>query len=317
MIELLKKNYFVIGALIIFVGVLISILWGEVEFVPKQILTLDSNHQTVTKDYVFPKIVYPIMNFVSSAVIPFGITLIITMFFVNNFTKQENKQLQEQLLAFQNNTAENAIYSIFKTIIEPSFFEIVKEDVLNCKMIRKDAKWIYDIEEKDGKMKMTRTISYTVKNLSTKNQSEIVKASGFSNSYVKTQVVELKYKKQGDSNGFQTIYSINDENPEESSASVEKNIEVEGANSVEIIKKITQIFESKFVYETHFANEPLTDLEIEVNFPENYIFSLNNSFLGQFIDQPIVESKRIVYKFKKAILKGQGIEFFCEKNNPR
>lgn len=305
MIELLKKNYFVIGALIIFVGVLISILWGEVEFVPKQILTLDSSHQPVTKDYIFPKIVHPIAEFISSAAIPFGITLIITMFFVNNFTKQENDQLRKELLDFQNNTAEDAIYSIFKTIIEPSFFEIVKEEVLNCKMIRKEAKWIYDIEEKDGKLMMTRTISYVVKNLSTEKQSEPIKVSGNSNSYVTTRVLKLENKME--------VSSSNGDGHDGSLPIVEKKIDIEGGQSVEVKKIVEQVFQTNFIYETHFAIEPLADLEIQVNYPEGYSFSLNQCFCSQFNESSTDRPNRKIYKFKNAILKGQGVEFFCEK----
>jgi len=314
MVDVLKSHYVIIGIVMIFIGLLISIYFGDVEFVPKQILTLDSDHQPVTKDYVFPKIIYPIAEFISSAVIPFGITLIITMFFVNNFTKQENEQLKNELLSFQNDTAENAVYSIFKQIIDPSFFEIVKNDVLNCKLIRRNAKWIYDIEEKAGKLVMTRTISYSVENLSTEKQTESIKVKGLLNSYMKTRVVSLQYDKN-DGKGFNIIYDSNEIDHCECSAAVEENIEIEGRKSVEIIKIIEQTFTNNFIYETHFANEPLTDLEIQVNYPEGYSFSLNQCFWSQPVDKPIDGNKRKVFKFKNAILKGQGIEFFCEKKS--
>mgnify|MGYP003291426608 CR=1 FL=1 len=76
-----------------------------------------------------------------------------------------------------------------------------------------------------------------------------------------------------------------------------------------------QVFSTTFIYETHFLNDPLADLELSVTFPDGYNFTLCKGPVTSNVTEEINDNKQKIYKFNKAILKGQGIEFYCSNSN--
>ena len=82
-------------------------------------------------------------------------------------------------------------------------------------------------------------------------------------------------------------------------------------NSSEIVKGIKQTFDSNYIYETQFATCPLSNLEIQVNYPSDYKFELTSA-LSEEPEKDTSNPRRNIYRFKNAILKGQGVEFYCE-----
>lgn len=310
----LKNNYVLVSLISIIVGLVIAHYASDVELESKKVMVC-VGEICEAQTYLYPKQIYLILNLISNGLIPFGFTLLITMFFVRKFEEQENEALEKKLLKFQRDTAENAMNSVFKTIIDPSFFFVIKNDVLNCRMIRKNAKWIYDVSigETAGTLKMKRTISYTLENLSNEKQIEPVTILAMSSDYVKSNVTKLQYRRQQDKQ-FQSLDIVEDESVQDKKiGKATKDIEIEGNQSVEIVKEIEQEFSNEFIYETHFANSPLTDLEIQINFPEGYDFRLSCDALSQEYEKTIDEPSRRIIRFKNAILKGQGIEFYCSK----
>lgn len=310
----LKNNYVLVSLISIIVGLVIAHYASDVELESKKVMVC-VGEICEAQTYLYPKRIYLILNLISNGFIPFGFTLLITMFFVRKFEEQENEELKNKLLQFQRDTAENAMNSVFKTMIDPSFFYVIRNDVLNCRLIRKNAKWIYDVlvDKTSGSLKMKRTISYTLENLSSEKQIEPVAISAMSSDYVKSNVTKLQFRLQQEKVFNDLEISIDESVQDKKVGKATKDIEIEGKQSVEIVKEIEQEFSKEFIYETHFANSPLTDLEIQINFPEDYDFRLSCDALSQEYETTIDEPSRKVIRFKNAILKGQGIEFYCSK----
>ena len=314
----LKKYYFIVVLVTVIIGFLFSYLNNNYGFTNKILKTIDDSENTINiKSYFTIDQKYFIYSLLSNFFLTFGITLFITMFFSNYFDKKEKKEFEDRLQKFQEDTAKNAYLSLFHQIMDESFFSMIKEDVIQCKKIRTDAKWIYDIQEKNESknesknefLLLRRTIKYTVKNLSSDKQEEEVFFSSFSNSFISSELETIKID---NGNGEYEDLKLD--------SSFIDNIEKKGTKilispnaSIKIIKIINQKFSGNFLYETQFSNCPLSNLEIEINYPSNYNFSLScDSFSAKPIKEIDTEGK-LIYHFNTAIFKGQGIEFFCEK----
>ncbi len=312
-LEKIKKHYLFIGIIIIVIACYIlgeNNLYESVSHVVK--IKVDGDE----KEEIYRALEnrYNYFNIIANVLIAFGTTLIISMFFATYFEEQERKNFQKKLEQIQIETGRNAYLSLFNQLIDESFFNCVKKDIINCKSIREKAQWMYDVSyanDGTGKFILKRTITYCVKNLSTEDLLEPVKIECLKNSYSEIIVNMVRYKLEG---GEYEDENISAKTKEEGGKKVfESEVKIPPLKTVEIVKIFTQKFNTNFVYETHFSNSPLSDLKIIVNYPNDCNFSIGfNTKNDDFINE-VDDKGQQIWKSQSAILKGQGIEFFCEK----
>lgn len=309
----LKKYYLILAILIICAGYYISYKTNNYEFQNK-VLQVIKDNEIQHKEYISLENKFLVLSLISEACITFGITLLITMFFVNYFDKKEKNDFKKELKEIQIETAKNAFLSLFHQIIDESFFNVVKRDIINCKVIRKNARWIYDIytDSDSNKLVLKRTITYTLQNLSTENREEPIKISFLNNSYAITRNPQIKYK-ESTKNKYEN-FDINKHTEEKNGYKIiTGDIEINSNSSVDIVRILEQVFNTEFIYETHFLSTPLSGLEIEVNFPKDYQFNISFNSIENDVSQILDTETKKIWKLNGALLKGQGIEFYCEK----
>lgn len=312
----IKKHYpIIVLALIILWGVF-TYLSNDYCFKSKTVFQIIEN-KTVEKQYLLVESKHFVLSLLASFFMTAGITLFISMFFSNYFDKKEKEAFEQRLVQYQEETAKNAFLSLFHQIVDESFFNVIKNDIIQCKKIRKNARWIYDIEEKEKNdhtkyLVLNRTITYSVINLSSEPQEEEILFSSFSNSYLQS---EFSYAKKRDSSDKEYEEYKQDEldtlEEQNGTKTIKKSIKLKSFKSTEIVKVIKQTFNSNYIYETQFANCPLSNLEIQVNYPSGYKFELSSA-LSEEPEKDTSNPRRIIYTFNNAILKGQGVEFYCE-----
>jgi len=316
--EWFKANYLFGVFFFIVLWLIFCYLSNNYKLVPKNLETLQ-NGEVVIEEYKAIEPKHFIFELLSNLFLTLGITLFITMFFTNYFSRREREDFEKRLEQFQKETAKNAFFSLFHQIVDESFFNVIKTDVIQCKKIRKNAKWIYDITEEqddngDKHLELLRTIKYTVQNLSAEPLEEKICFNAFSNSFISTEFDMVKTKENG-AMKFEEHKLDSFTQPDNNVLSYNKSIIIKANDSVEIVKSVRQIFKNTFIYETHFANCPLANLEIQVNIPKDYIFNLSADSLTEKPIKDDSNPRRIIYTFDNAILKGQGVEFYCEKKS--
>lgn len=116
--------------------------------------------------------------------------LFISAFFIRHIEGAERQAFEDKLLKFQEDTAKDAIQSVFKRIIDKDFFSIIKKELLNAQSIRKNANWQYDIlENSNGSLLLKRTISYEFHNISQHPTSEDITLKSNNNLHCTTEVI--------------------------------------------------------------------------------------------------------------------------------
>ena len=239
-----------------------------------------------------------IMVILSESSFTFGITFFITIFFVSSFEKREKVAFKEEIKAIQTKTAQNAFLSLFKTLIDPSYLSVIENDIIRCPLIRSNARWQYKItfDTATKNFTLNRTITYSLKNVTTEIHNESFSIKCLENDYMSLKVLQKKIRRNS------SDYS--DHNSDD--------IEIKANETLDVLLCFEQTFKTPdFLYETHFTRFPLINLELDVTLPSNCNFNLSAATLEH--DCIKIAEDHYLYKFKSAILKGQGIEFSCER----
>ncbi|TGK89257.1 hypothetical protein EHQ24_00060 [Leptospira noumeaensis] len=310
-INFLKSYYLLIVIFLIVSGVTSLYFSSDYELNSKNIQEI-SNGQIVINSVFVPGSKKYFLEITGNFLITFAITIFISLFFVNFIDKIDKDKFENKLLDFQKDTAKNAILSTFERLIEPEFFNIIKNEILNLKLLRTDCRWQYDIEEEtNGLLILTRTISYKLKNISNEVSQEPINIIYSDNTHTSSEIIELKSRADGEDK-FTKIEFVKKGEGNNFKQNIEI-IEVKANSSIEIILILKQTFKNKYIFETHISRYPIINLEIIVNLPKDFSFSLSADTLSSPLETHVDTARKKTYQVKGAIYKGQGIEFFAEK----
>lgn len=92
--------------------------------------------------------------------------IFVTVFIVNKLELAQRTEKELELNKLNDAINVNVFDSLFKTIIPEEIFKIIKQDIIENKVIRKQAKWVYNFEKCDEGIRCTHTVRYELHNLS-------------------------------------------------------------------------------------------------------------------------------------------------------
>jgi hypothetical protein len=310
--KFIRKYWVIILVLSLVIGGGIKIFHESFDLTPKTITEV-VNDSLVTRTYYVREIQHPVLNLISDLMVSLSFALLISLVFIRSIEASDKEKFEKKLLDFQKETAKDAISSAFERLIDKDFFEIIKNDILNAKFQRKNLRWHYDIinSEESNYMRLTRTISYILENISPSEQVEHISLSTFSTSHCTTEAVAVKCKIDGE-NKFRDLL-LQNHNVQGTLTTSNKSICVPGGKCAEIVLIFNQLFPRDYIYETHFLNQGAVGLELTVNMPHGYEFSINSNVLSSRTEKLVDENTKKVFRIKGAIYRGQGIEFMCFK----
>jgi hypothetical protein len=309
MMKSLKKYSTLISFLFIIIGAIGTYLTNNYELASKTISIVKDNNISTQIIYSIDN-QYLFFNIFSILFINIGIALFISSFFLKYIEEDEKKNFYDKLELFQKETAKDAIHSVFNRIINDKFFAIIQKDVLNVKLIRKNAQWQYDISIRNDKPILKRTISYELHNISNENAQESINIKAVNGIHSDFKIISGKIRKL-DTSEEPIIFA--DSTQENSNLKrIEKELELQPDETVEVVIVFEHAFHNDYIYESHSSKHPIVGLEITVNYPENYSFELYSGFSTEPRIR-VNEAGKTVYVIDGAIYKGQGIEFICVK----
>jgi len=300
-----KKYYLVVVGLFAIIGITLlahsnnyEISAKTIEFIKDGKVCQDIIHQ------IQPKSLY--LSVTGQVFLSFSIATFISLFFIRSLEDEDRKKWTDIALNIQEKTSKDAIESLFKRIIDDRFFTIIKEDLLSAKIIRKHATWKYDITKDGDKLLFRRIITYKLHNISTSPTVETLKPTMANSSHCTGRIVKCvveKGKKEDECN-------IDIENVDGYSKG-SKNITIDPGEDVSVVMIMDQEFTGSYIFETHFTQHPIINLDIIVNHPSDYDFVLQSSFSSK-CRLKINEDGVKKYNVIGGIFKGQGVEFLCE-----
>lgn len=263
---------------------------------------------------------YQILGFFIKFLYGLSAAIFITVFVASRLQKTQQDEKKEELKKLHEAININVFDSLFKTIIPEEIFKIIKQEIIENKVLRKNARWIYDFSEKDGKIFARMTTVYEIHNLSQDAVSNPIKlelnnlggeeyniefAECLSN--VGDQLV--KYDPSDRENNKNIEVKTTD-----TETSIAYSVEVPPESYVEYKTVFTKFYPIEVV-DSQVTKIPVVGAEIIVNFPEKYTFQLipTMSTKPRLITESNIQK---IFRVEGGILPWQGFTFSLVKIKP-
>lgn len=318
MVKLSKISWYLL--LVVFIAVLAFALDVfssrlTVDIGPKSIL--DQKGQIITTLEVSYPLWHQVVNLLKNFLYGLAAAIFITVFVANKLENTQRKEKEDELNKLNEAINVNVFDSLFKTIIPEEIFKIIKQDIIENKVVRRDAKWIYNFVEKGEKIICTQTTRYELHNISQAPVSDPVKLELDSLGGEKYKIISAECL---DISGAVLVHY----DPEETSNS--KKVSVESNGKLTTVSYTVNIppkshVEYKTVFERAYTGDitdaqgtkvPVIGADIIVNFPEGYEFDISPMMSSppRLITKSATQK---IFKVEGGILPRQGFIFYLVK----
>lgn len=295
-------------------GILIDTEFSEGNIVTKAVEIFNNGSKTIVESYTF-EYKHPIIKTFPTILYSFSISVVIALVILLVIQKDEEEQRKIRDEMRKDEIFKNVFKGVFNRLIPDEIFEVIKSDILEANIVRKNLKWVFDFEIENNQIILYRTVMYEAHNITTKDCKEIFSYIFSSTEYTSTEIEFLKWHEFNDIDNTKIIYDKNNELEHNhlglaSNTQIKKDIEIPHNKIICINFRSKEIFKNNanFLHETHFSSACSIGWELQVNYPKEYNFSILPVFSGK-INTLIDDENRKEYKYSGAILKGQGIEF--------
>ncbi len=311
------KRYYLMGSFVLFIiGLLIEAFMCTVEPQYEAIKTVAAS---INGDRVITRWVlsFPVYYHVLRAISIFLYTLAASVFIAVSVSRQIEKldgiKEEERLRELQKAINNDVFDALFKSLMPKEIFTVIKEEVIENKIIRKNAKWYYDFtESSEGQVELRQTLKYTLHNISQHDVRNPVKARILKSSdseccvqrvcCVEDGVISLNYHHESTVENEDVTIVTNGP-----VLIAEFNIIVPAKKEIEMTMVYLHKFKEK-VQDTYFSKYPIINAILTVTFPPEYDFHIFPSFSSE-LRETLVENNRRIYELSGAILPHQGFEY--------
>lgn len=311
MIDFIKKHSTITIIFLFVISICLMYFTNQYDILSKN-LELINNGNIEQKTILYLSNQTLFFNILGIVVLNIAVALFISSFFLRYIEKSEKESFYNKLQEFQKETAKDAIKATFERVMDNDLFSIIEQDILNANFLRRNVQWDFDIYENDEKkLELKRTLTYNLKNITTKDQEETFSISSNNNSIHSTiKSIECKYKSNNDHEYKSLEFPQNNEN---SSFEAGNKIEVRANEEVQVVIVFVEVFTNNYIYEAHSTRFPIVGLNLTVNYPKEYEFEVIVQTFSNKLEVTSSSDGKKKFETKKAIYKGQGMEFLCYK----
>lgn len=286
-----------------------------VEIGPKSLL--DKNGAITTTVEVFYPLWHQVVNLVKNFLYGLAAAIFITVFVANKLQRTQQEEKESELKKLNEAVNVNVFDSLFKTIIPEEIFKIIKQEIIENKVVRREAKWVYNFIESEGSILCTQTTRYELHNLSQATVSDPIKLELDSLGGEDYKIISAECL--GRAGEVLVHYDPSNENNN-------KNITVKNNERKTTVAYTVNIpaesyVEYKTVFERLYIGDitdaqgtkvPVIGADIIVNYPEGYDFDISPmmSSKPRLITQ---SSTQKIYRVEGGVLPNQGFIFYLVK----
>lgn len=313
MIDFIKKYSTITIILLFVVSICLMYFTNQYDISSKNLeLINNGNIEQKTIWYLSNQTLF--LNILGIVVLNIAVALFISSFFLRYIEKSEKESFYNKLQEFQKETAKDAIKATFERVIDNDLFSIIEQDILNANFLRRNVQWDFDIyKNEEMKLELKRTLTYNLKNITTKDQEETFKISSNNNSIHSTiKSIECKYKSNNNHEYKSLEFPQNNEN---SSFEAGNKIDISANEEVQVVIVFVEVFTNNYIYEAHSTRFPIVGLNLTVNYPKEYEFDVIVQTFSNKLEVTSSSDGKKKFETKKAIYKGQGMEFLCYKKD--
>lgn len=305
---------FFVAFLAFFLDIISSHL--TVEIGPRNLLGKDGSVIS-TIEVTYP-LWHQIINLFKNFLYGLAAAIFITVFVANKLQRTQQEEKENALTKLNEAININVFDSLFKTIIPDEIFKIIKREIIENKVIRREAKWILNFSVSDNEaICCTHTTRYELHNLSQVQVSDPIKLKLDSLGGEKYNIISAECLSRAGEILVQ--YKPKD--------NIHKNVIVKDDGRTIIAEYTVDIppenyVEYKTVYDKLYHGDitdalgtlvPIVGADIIVSFPEGYDFDISPlmSSVPRLINQSGTQK---IFRVEGGILPNQGFIFYLVKN---
>jgi len=305
-------GFFIVTLLIFAVTMEVSFAEGSIQAKTITIFDQGTAKEVITYEFIYN---HPILKKLSSLAYTLSFSIFISLFVLQVLQRDEDEKRKVQIF-------KSIFRGVFDRLVPSEVFDVIKKDILEANIVRRNVKWMFDFEVLDDKIVLCRNVMYEAHNLTSKTCNETFSYIFAATPFTKTKIEFLKWHEKGDIKTTQVLYDnegdteLIHQNVEEHVEQIKKDILVPIDKVININFKSEEEYSSSnvFLHETHFSSACSIGWELQVNFPAGYDFDIIPVFSGS-VQLVVEENTRKVYTYDGAILKGQGIDFALTKKS--
>ncbi|MBO9548928.1 hypothetical protein [Pseudomonas sp.] len=312
-----KYHYLLAVLVVVSLAFFLDLVSSNVAVEYSNKVTLDSSgEKLITVQASFP-LWYQIVGLAKNFLYGLGAAIFITVFIADRMQKALHEEKQQELTKLNEAISVNVFDSLFKTIIPDAIFKIIKQEIIENKVLRKEAKWIYDFTVRGEVIVCRQTTRYELHNLSHQEVSNPIRLDldalgGAAYSLVSAEChgqfgdVLVKY------------------NPDDDSKHINLDV-VRDGNKLTVLYSVKipakSYAEYNTVFEKHYKGDitdaqgtkvPVVGADIIVNFPDGYHFDISPlmSTTPRLISESSIQK---IYRVEGGVLPNQGFVFYLVK----
>jgi hypothetical protein len=247
-----------------------------------------------------------------------AVTLFVTIFVARKLEQDQKEKHEKELEKLRDSVNINVFDALFKTLIPPEIFKIVKTEIIENKSIRKKAHWTFVFKEVENKIEMIATSHYELHNVSQEAVSDPVNieidplTSGAPN---------VRKAKCLSSDGEITVeYKPDDQKNNKNikittlpngGMRINYTVNVPSNDYIVSTFEYSTIYDG-IVYDCQHTKYPIIDLNINAVFPLGYKFTIHPAMSNELEVISEGETHRS-FKVEGGVLPRQGIIYTLEK----
>ncbi len=305
----------------ILLGIMLDFSASCISLGTKQFIYMDSQGNQKTTTIIDEPVSRKLINIGSVISFSLAFSIFISVFISRKIEENQMKTQVDEMKKLKENLYIDVHDALFEKIIPKEIFQVIKKEIINQDVIRRDAEWILDFSlnpENNEHIDLRFTCRYKAYN----NCDKIIKNPITrvncnrcdSKTYIEKVICTLHDEiiVQYDKDDVTKNSGVTIEDIDDNSQRINYDLEIPPKHFVEY----TTVFTTRYgeaVQDEFFTVLPQIDVSITATYPEEYKFKIF-PILSQDLKLKLQEKKRSIYKAEGGILPNQGIVFYLEKN---
>lgn len=266
--------------LVVGAGVSLDFLGNNFPVEYKKIDIATGPNKTVSETVVVIPAKIQIIRLSSNFLYGLAVALFATIFVARKLEESQKDKNKKELEVLSEKVNINVFDALFKTIIPPEIFQVVKDEIIESKVLRKKAFWSFEFKEVDDDIKMCVTTNYELHNICNEVVDNPVQIN-LEPMSSDEQIIEdaqcissngeslIKY----DSNDYLNHKNIDIKEEENGKKTINYTVKIPSKDYIKSTFKFSTVFKEN-VYDSQHTRYPIIDLNISAVFPEGYKFEL-------------------------------------------
>lgn len=298
----IAKYFWIYSIVLILVGIYLDTLSNDAEIIGQEITIkkADGTDELQTIYSYRPKKVVP--KIISSVLYSLAVSLILLFLIDKKIDIQEAEKNKKEIEKLNNTIHKNIFSGVLKKFIPEEIFNKVQEDIFYTDVVRKNAKWIYEIKHNDrNSFDVTQNISYELHNL---NNYKIEQELPFKmSSATAISTIELI-----------SIKEIKPDKTENPLSETNRKISIPPSSYTTIHMTVLNKYKTEAVMDNHNSMFSIIGLEISTIQPEDVKVEIIPTF-AEKLESNSPGKTFTQYDKVPCILKGQGLTYIIEKKS--